>query len=735
MVQIKETDFLEQDKSIKVDAWLIHIAHNFHNSDLKLIQNAVSLAQLAGGDKPSMTNASCLQEGLATAEILHSLKADAPSIAAALVFSSHEYADLEFEDIKAQLGEEVAKLIIGVATMSSMHNMQHKLANHYQNSRHVDNIRKMLVAMVEDVRVVLIKLAERTVTLHAAPNISQEFAQQMAQETLDIYAPLANRLGVNQIKWQLEDLSFRFLMREQYHNIAKSLAARRLERERFVQEALLTLKYKIKEIGIQNVQINGRAKHIYSIYRKMQRKNVGIEEIYDALAVRVLTESIEDCYAVLGIVHATWPQIPKEFDDYIATPKPNGYQSIHTAVIGPGKKSLEVQIRTYQMHGESELGVAAHWHYKQGGKKPSHEGKIAWLRQVLDWQKEISADQNQDSDPLETQNSDDRIYVFTPQGEIKDLPVGATPLDFAYSIHTEVGHRCRGAKVNGSIVPLNYHLKTGEQIEILTCKHPQPSRDWINPHHAYLISSRARARVLHWFKQQDYDKNVEDGQQLVKEELNRHSLHDVDLEPVLKRFNFKAINDLYAAVGCGDIRCTQIIGILQALINPQMRTVSFPTTKPKALNKFNQDIYIAGVGDLLTHLARCCQPVPGENIIGYITRGKGVSIHRQDCVNILHASESSRQRFIEVFWGNGHQHSHAVDLSIDAYDRKNLMRDITNTLANDGVNVTRLNSASNKEEHTAHLLITIEINDLTHLSRIMDHIKQIPNIIAVKRNM
>ncbi|MCW5590187.1 MAG: GTP diphosphokinase [Legionellales bacterium] len=734
MVQIKQRDFYLPDHSIHLETWLSHLAREYQPADLRLIQNACALAEFAGSENATPNAMSCLQEGLAIAEILHSLKADSTTLAASLVYSCVQYADLDIEDVQEQLGKEVSKLIQGVERLAEirfLHQTSHRELHH---RRHLDNMRQMLIAMVEDVRVVLIKLAEQTVNLHAAPLLGEQHCKTIAQETLDIYAPLANRLGVNQIKWQLEDLAFRYFNKEEYHRIAKSLDSKRVEREQFVQEAIDSLHEKIKIEGIEQFEINGRAKHIYSIYRKMQRKKVGINEIYDALAVRVLVENIEDCYAVLGIVHSLWKQIPKEFDDYIATPKPNGYRSIHTAVIGPGQKNLEVQIRTFQMHKESELGVAAHWAYKEGAKKPTQEGRIAWLREVLDWQKELISQEERGN--LDANLTDDRIYVLTPRGEVKDLPLGATPLDFAYQIHSEVGHRCRGAKVNGKIVPLNYHLQTGEQVEILTGKHAQPSRDWMNPHLGYLTSSRARARVFSWFKQQDYQQNRDDGHNLLKAELNRLNLSNPDEEFLLKKFHYKSSADLYAALGCGDLRVSQIIGVLQTQEKPQTAKDDHIVIKshPKiSANTAPSDITISGVGNLLTHIARCCQPLPGEAVIGFITRGRGVSIHRQDCANVLHASESSKQRLVSVEWEATARHHYPVDIVINAHDRRNLVRDVTAILSNEHINLVAISTTTNKNENSAQINLTIEIDDLTQLSRLLTLIQQLPNVTMVRR--
>lgn len=508
---VNRSDYLLPDNSINSEAWLNHIGTNRSTSELHTIRNAVTLARLTGEDISTLSSTSCLQEGLAMAEILNQLHLDADTLAAAIVYPNVQYADLTLDDVREHLGTNTAKLIEGVQQMSVIRSLQKASREQEHDLAQIDNVRKMLVAMVEDVRVVLIKLAEQTCLMRAGKLLGEKKCQQIAHETMNIYAPLANRLGVSLIKSELEDQAFRYIQPKDYQTIATSMQLHKQQREYYLNKTIDILQQALDENGLSHSHIYGRAKHIYSIYRKMQRKNVSFEQIYDVMAIRVLVNTIEDCYTVLSIVHSLWEQIPSEFDDYIATPKPNGYQSIHTAVIGPEGKNLEVQIRTHEMHHDSEMGVAAHWRYKDGTLKRNREGKIAWLRQVLDWQKELMRGNDTNPYPLDKEIFEDRVYVFTPTGEIKALPLGATPLDFAYHIHSEVGHRCRGAKVNETIVPLNYQLKTGEQIEILTGKNPQPSRDWINPHLGYLKSSRARAKVHHWFKRQDYKKNLAGG--------------------------------------------------------------------------------------------------------------------------------------------------------------------------------------------------------------------------------
>jgi len=632
----------------------------------------------------------------------------------------------------------VAKLIEGVlrmAAISASLNPRESLVLGSQTQ--VENLRKMLVAMVDDVRVALIKLAERTCAIRAVKNADDDKRHRVAREVFDIYAPLAHRLGIGHIKWELEDLSFRYLEPEQYKQIAQLLHERRLDREQYIDNVVQQLRDELTAAGIQP-EIDGRAKHIYSIWRKMQKKGLQFSQIYDVRAVRVLVPEVRDCYTALGIVHTLWRHIPKEFDDYIANPKENGYRSLHTAVLGPEGKVLEVQIRTLAMHEEAELGVCAHWRYKGTDVNSSsdhYEEKIAWLRQVLEWHEELG-DIGGLADQLRVDIEPDRVYVFTPDGHAIDLPKGATPLDFAYRVHTEIGHNCRGAKVNGRIVPLNYSLQTGEQVEIITSKQGSPSRDWLNPNLGYITTSRSRAKIVHWFKLQARDQNVAAGKALLERELGRLDLPPVDFDKVAEKANLKNAEDMFAALGAGDLRLAHLVNLAQQLVEPERgydQLELIPRRSAPYKPGKRGDVQIQGVGNLLTQMAGCCQPLPGDPIVGYITLGRGVSIHRQDCPSVLQLSGREPERIIQVSWGPVPEKTYPVEIFIRAYDRAGLLRDISQMLLNERINVLSMNTRSNKEDSTAQMLLTIEIPGLNALGRLLSRISQLPNIIEAKR--
>lgn len=735
MVKVKESVPPLSDGQIDIEQWIHHLSSKGYLEDLDLIRHACTLSQLAGHDQATETGASCLQQGLAMADILADLEVDQETLAAAIIFESVHYAELSIEDVEEQLSANIARLVKGIEKMNAMEGFD-SLSKYPQNKHQIDNIRKMLLAMVDDVRVVLIKLAERLCILRSLSPLPQAIQQQIATEVMEIYAPLANRLGIGAIKWEMEDLAFRFLQPEKYKEIAKGLKAKRLERDRFVDRIVEELNQHIQSMGVKHFAVYGRSKHIHSIYKKMMRKNVSLEEIYDATAVRILMETKEQCYEVLGMVHALWSQIPAEFDDYIVNPKENGYQSLHTAVTAPNGRVFEVQIRTFKMHDQAEMGVAAHWKYKEGvkQKKESHERKIEWLRDVLAWHQEMAANKGVPQ-AIETEFLEDRVYVFTPNGDVLDLPNGVTPLDFAYHVHSQVGHRCRGAKVNGHIVPLTYELKTGDKVEILTGKESKPSRDWINPHLNYLKTSRAKAKVLHWFKMQDYDKNRAEGHELLDKELKTLGLKSDNLHEVAFSFNFKKTEDLYAALGRGDIKLSQVINRLTPpeTTEDAVAKIVKPHAKPEAAS--GSDLHIEGVGNLLTYMARCCQPVPGDDVIGYITVGRGVSIHRKDCPNILHASEKQKQRFLHVNWGSRPREHYVVDVLIKAFDRPGLLRDITSLLSNEKAHVYSLQTRSNKQDNSANITLTVEIDGINSLSRLLTKLSQVPNVLEARRQV
>ncbi|MFA5960361.1 MAG: GTP diphosphokinase [Tatlockia sp.] len=734
MVKVKEDTPWLKDGGIDVSQWLHQLGSKGYFQDLDLIRNACTLSQLAGQEHATETGISCLQQGLAMADVLADLEVDQETLTAAIIFENVHYDDLSIEDVEEQLGPNIARLVRGITKMSAMHNLQ-ALNKYPQNKHQIDNVRKMLLAMVDDVRVVLIKLAERLCVLRTSSDLPESMRKQIATEAMEIYAPLANRLGIGAIKWEMEDLAFRHLHPEDYKSIAKGLKSKRLERDRYVDFIVSELNKQIQATGAHHFAVYGRSKHIHSIYRKMKRKNVSLDEIYDATAVRILVETTEQCYDVLGMVHSLWKQIPIEFDDYIINPKLNGYQSLHTAVEGPEGRIFEVQIRTFQMHDQAEMGVAAHWKYKEGGglHKESHERKIEWLRDVLAWHKEMATSRGV-SEAIEAEFLEDRVYVFTPDGDVLDLPQGVTPLDFAYHVHSQIGHRCRGAKVNGSIVPLTYALKTGDKVEVLTGKEARPSRDWINPHHNYLKTSRAKAKVLHWFKMQDYDKNKAEGHDLLEKELKTLGIKTDRLNEVLRPLNFKRQDDLLAALGRGDIKLSQILNRL-APTEPEVvpiQTLVKPQAKPEVSGG---DLKIEGVGNLLTFMARCCQPVPGDAVIGYITLGRGVSVHRKDCPNIIHAKEKQRQRFLEVNWGSSTRDHYVVDVLIKAFDRTGLLKDVTSLLSNEKAHVYALQTQINKEDNSAFITLTVEIDGLNSLSRLLSKLEQIPNVLEARRQI
>ncbi len=741
MVQITENKIDSFLSSGKPDEWLSHLPVEYDEVQKTNIEKAFRLAiELSYQEKESShERETCLslKEGLALADILIHLKVDAETLSAAILFPFYQKHQIEKRVLIDKTSKMIARLCEGVSDMQAINAFQRKKSDNvkqHHDSQQIENLRKMLLAMVDDVRLVLLKLAERLYLLREAKHFSDEERCEVAKEVSDIYAPLANRLGLGQIKWEMEDLSFRYLEPKQYKLIASSLDERRIDRDKFVKKVLNIVNEQITNAHIK-ASVAGRAKHIYSIWRKMERKKVPFEEIYDIRAIRILVNKIPDCYAILGIVHSLWQHIPKEFDDYIATPKENGYRSLHTAVIGPEGKVLEIQIRTHEMHEESELGIAAHWRYKEGrrDKKAFFEDKIDWLRQLIEWQEEV-ADENQIMEDFRNEFVDDRIYVFTPQGKVIDLPIEATPLDFAYHVHTDIGHKCRGAKVNGRISALTQPLKTGDQIEVLTAKNGTPSRDWLNHHDGYVKSSRARRKIHQWFKLQDKDKNIDLGKTTLHKEIEQSLLSKVDLGKIAEKFNLHSIDDLYAAVGSGDLGLHLISNAIKQNTQPENFDESDVVKRlKKQAKKEGQDITIHGVDNLLTNIAGCCKPVPGESIIGYITQNRGVVIHEVNCYYVAVAKKENPERLVNVSWGDKTLDTYCVDLMIKVNDRKGILKDITTVLLNEKSNVDTCVTYTNKNSQTKTISIRIHIEHSKHLSRIIDKIIQLPNIIDVKR--
>ncbi|WNO61570.1 GTP diphosphokinase [Rheinheimera sp. MMS21-TC3] len=677
-----------------------------------------------------------VKTGWRMVEILAELRMDIDSLLAALLFPLLDAKLIDQETLASQFSENVIRLLNSVKQMEAIRTIPTG-PNHSVNPQQADNLRRMLLAMVEDVRAVVIKLAGQICYLRHVKDADEETRVLAAKETNAIFAPLANRLGIGQLKWELEDLAFRYLHPVLYKQIAGLLEERRLDREQYLQDFVSSLQQKMSAEQLK-VEVQGRPKHIFSIWKKMQKKQLAFDQLYDIRAVRIVTERVQDCYAALGIVHTSWRHLPKEFDDYIATPKQNGYQSIHTVVLGPQGRVIEIQIRTQQMHEDSELGVAAHWRYKEGGaktKSAANDEKIEWLRKLLQWQEEV-VDSAELVEELRNQVIEDRVYVFTPKGDIVDLPLGSTPLDFAYYVHSNVGHRCIGAKISGRIVPFTYHLKTGDQVDILTGREPNPSRDWLNPHLGYIKSSRARSKVQYWFRQQDKDKNLAAGKELLDTELTRLNLQLGQVQKLLKRFNVNSIDELYVGIGGSDIKLTQVVHFIQSQhdktetpeIDPRLNTKPLP-----AALKAKSDVVVQGVGNLLTHTAGCCQPLPGDGIVGYITQGRGIAIHRDDCEQFKALQDSHPERAVEASWGGKYASGYEVNIRIVAHDRSNLLRDITNILANEKANVTKINSSSDTKAQTAVLDMTLELYNLDSLNKLLSKINQLEDIIEAKR--
>ena len=682
----------------------------------------------------------CEAKSLDMVEILAPLNLDNDSLCAAFLTPLLEEDILNVDYIKRHFNQQVANLCDGVSQMEAIKALQQNPAK-YVSSNQIDNIRRMLLSMVDDVRAVVIKLAERLCYLRLVKNADEETRVLAAKESANIYAPLANRLGIGQLKWELEDISFRYLHPQVYKKLATLLDDTRLVRERYMEDFVEDLSQHITKHHISG-HVYGRPKHIYSIWKKMQQKSLDFEQLFDVRAVRIIVDELKDCYSVLGLIHTRWKHLHKEFDDYIATPKTNGYQSIHTVVLGPEGKSIEIQIRTQKMHDDAELGVAAHWRYKEGnpnGKKSGFDEKINWLRKILQWQEDVN-DSGELLDELRSQVFDDRIYVFTPQGDVIDLPSGSTPLDFAYYIHSNVGHCCIGAKVFGRIVPFTHRLATGDQVEVLTTKTPNPSRDWLNPNLHYLHTARARSKVQHFFKLQDRDKHILQGKQLLDNELVKSSQQGADIETTVHRFNMKTADDLYAAIGSGNVRLHQVTHYvlqqneqlkLSVDIDPQSLI-----TKTGSSNKTSGDnngITVSGVGNLLTHVAKCCHPVPQEPITGFITQGRGISVHRFDCEQLAHLLIQQPEREVEVQWGNQDRQYYQVKVQVVATDRQGLLRDISTIIANENVSIVGVESHSDVNKNTMVMSITMEVTTNDILSKLMNKLLQLEDVAAVKR--
>jgi GTP pyrophosphokinase len=716
-----------------VDAWLESLAPHYTEDENRCLAQACELAREALPDRTLETGESHFRHNLATADILAHLRMDADTLEAAVLNGVLDDGSVTGAELEPRFGSQVTHMVANMARLSQLGRV---LATKPDKGKgdHAENLRRLLLGIAEDVRAVLVVLAERLHLMRASKQLPDSIRRRIAREAREIYAPLANRLGIWQIKWELEDMSLRYLEPEEYKRIANLLDGRRADREQFIARFMDTLREKFAEAGVQ-AQVTGRPKHIYSIFRKMNRKGVDFDQIFDVRAVRVLVDSIADCYAALGIVHGLWRHIPGEFDDYIATPKANMYQSIHTAVVGPEDKPVEVQIRTQDMHQHAELGVAAHWRYKENtGHDTELERRILWMRHWLEL-KDEGGEAEEFIDHFKSEFEPVQIFVLTPRNKVIELPKGATPLDFAYAIHSEVGHKCRGARVDGRIVPLSQPLHSGETVEILTAKNGNPSRDWLSPHLGYLKTARARNRVRQWFKQQDFDHHLSMGRATLDRELNRLNITDrPDLDRIALRYNFKRGEDVLAAIGRGDLSPLQVIGQADLLPARPQEVQPAPTPQRESLPAARGKVMVEGVDDLLAHMARCCKPVPNDRIVGFITHGRGVSVHRASCPNIRRLSEQDHARLVSVRWSDQPADTtYPVDILVKAADRKGLLRDVSSAITNEDVDVVGVNTHSDRTADIASMRFTVEIADMRQLSRVINKVAQLPDVIDVRR--
>ena len=711
--------------------------------EIEQIEKAYKLAEEAHKGQTLASGLPYFSHCVAVATILAEMSVPPELITASLLHDSVEDTELTLEDIKKEFNQEIASLVDGATKLTHLPNLlrgdQHAEAidivkepvphRKVREEEIAETLRKTFLAMSDDIRVVLIKLADRLHNMRTLSYFSEDMQKRIAQETLDIFAPLANRLGIWQIKWELQDLAFRYVAPKEYKEIAEKLANRRADRERQIEEIIKRLREELEAEGV-HAKMSGRPKHIYSIYKKMSRKEMPFEMLMDLRGVRLVVEDVAACYKALGVVHMKWRPIPGEFDDYIAARKDNNYQSLHTAVIFDDGKPLEVQIRTEEMHENAEYGIAAHWRYKEDltNIKESYQQKISWLRSLFAWRQE-----DEDAEDLvDSWKSDvfkDRVYVLTPQGDIIDLPAGSTPIDFAYHVHTEIGHRCRGAKINGKLVSLDYVLETGNQVEILTAKRGGPSRDWLNPNLGLVRTSRARSKIKQWFKRQDRESNLSQGKSVLEKEFKRLGLKEIELEEVLPELGVKTVDDLYVAIGCGDVGVGRVINkIAEAEEEELEKEIEFDTVKPPDTIMPSDAIKVMGLKGIATTIGKCCNPMPGDPIIGYITRGRGATIHRQDCPNILRVTE--KERLVQVSWGQPGK-TFTVPVEIKAYDRQGLMADISNTLSEETVNLIDMSMKMN--QHLAVIKLVLGVTGISQLSRILTRLESLPNVFEAKR--
>ncbi len=743
---------------MKIENLMESLPDNYTPADRELVLRAYRMAEEAHREQKRASGEPYINHCVAVAGILAELHVPPAVVAAGLLHDTVEDTPITLDDIDREFGDEIAKLVDGVTKLTELPRVsrgdqrpeddvreeEERLvaerkglpdaeteALQLKRSRRYDavseTLRKTFIAMGEDVRVVLIKLADRLHNMRTLGHMPEAKRRRIAQQTLDIFAPLANRLGIWQIKWELEDLGFRYTNPEKYKEIASHLAERRVDREKKMEEITNRLKEMTYAAGIQ-AEITGRPKHIYSIHKKMARKGVPFDMVHDIRGVRIIVKDIPTCYATLGVIHTHWRPIPGEFDDYISVPKDNFYQSLHTAVVYDDGKTLEVQIRTPEMDQNAELGIAAHWRYKEGmPRDETYERRILWLRSLMEWRQDVE-DATEFVDSMKIDVFEDRVYVFTPRGDIIDLPAGSTPIDFAYHVHTDIGHRCRGAKINGKLVGLDYTLKTGDKVEILTAKRGGPSRDWLNPNLGLVKTQRARSKVRQWFKRLAREHNISQGRALLERELHRLGLNVGNMEQLARQYEFKTPDDLYFALGCGDMALGRIIN--QLMLEEKDDEGFLFNTRPKteAGVQSHDTVTVLGLKGLLTSMARCCNPAPGDEIIGYITRGRGATIHRVDCPNMLRIRE--RERLVRVSWGEP-KRTYPVTVQIKAYDRDGLLRDVSTLIADEGINLGQVKAVVNQNMAVFDLIL--EVRDIDQLTRVLTRIEALPNILQAHR--
>jgi RelA/SpoT family (p)ppGpp synthetase len=730
--------------SIPLEKLFEELPPTYTLADKDLIQRAYRAAEEAHRGQTRISGEPYINHCLAVAQILAEMRVPPEVMAAGLLHDTVEDTALTLDDIRRDFGDVIASLVDGVTKLTNLPRVsrddQHAETRKSGNGSRPEperaglgrrpdmaseTLRKTFLAMGDDVRVVLIKLADRLHNMRTLGHMPEAKRKRIAQQTLDIFAPLANRLGIWQIKWELEDLSFRYVNPTKYKEIAEQLAERRPDRESQIQAIIDKLQSLFDENALK-VEISGRPKHIYSIYRKMQEKGKAFELVRDVRAVRLLVQDVAACYTALGLIHTHWRPIPGEFDDYIAAPKDNFYQSLHTAVIWDDGKPLEIQIRTSEMHQNAEYGIAAHWRYKEGTKRDkSYEQRINWLRNMMEWRSDV----HDATEFVESMRSDvfqDRVYVFTPRGDIIDMPAGSTPIDFAYHVHTDIGHRCRGARINGKLVPLYHELKTGDQVEILTAKRGGPSRDWLNSNLGLVKTQRAKSKIRQWFKKEDYQQNLSQGRLLLEREFQRLGISDVNFEDTARQLGYKVPDNMFVDLGTGDLTVSQVVREFAANESTPDLLRSAPSAEPKPTGSVN----VVGLKGLLTTLGRCCNPTPGDQIIGYVTRGRGATIHRQDCPNILRLGPEDRERLVRVDWGTEIR-TFPVPIRIRAYDRQGLMGDISNLLDSEGINIADVRVNVNRS--LAELRFIVEVQDISQLSKILTKLENVPNVMEAHR--